>query len=438
MSRKRLLSTVLALFLLLSVSVPVSAAGLSNFKKHEQYTNFLDVAPDAWYAESVKTVCEYGIMNGRSPAEFAPNGNVSFAEALAIICRLHYIYNGGDGLFQATDPWYLVYLYYANEFDILSFDTFPPEDFMRGYISREVFTHMLALALPDDATYDINHIGFGLLPGISVSRPYAKDIYRFFNAGILTGSDSSGTFLEEDSISRAEVSSILARIVDTNLRKTGAVTPQGIAAWAQTSLIDKSGNLSAPAGSVFDVDVYVDSSTKNNCITWSSALLKPNSAYISKIFHDENKPANCWTATVVAAKADTSIIYFTDAAGNSIEWDIDILERRNGASQETLPSADTSTYKKTSDQIETEKFWAELERRIAESEKGNSTSPVPPDPQIENSIRCNYIINTNTGKFHYPWCSSVGKMNESNKWYYTGTHDEVVNMGYDPCQRCCP
>lgn len=59
-------------------------------------------------------------------------------------------------------------------------------------------------------------------------------------------------------------------------------------------------------------------------------------------------------------------------------------------------------------------------------------TPAPTVPTYD------YIINTRTGKFHYSWCSSVEQMKESNKWYYTGTHDEVVNMGYVPCQRCCP
>ena len=49
-----------------------------------------------------------------------------------------------------------------------------------------------------------------------------------------------------------------------------------------------------------------------------------------------------------------------------------------------------------------------------------------------------YIINTNTGKFHYPWCSSVNKMKEKNKWYYTGSRDDIIDMGYQPCKRCNP
>ena len=59
------------------------------------------------------------------------------------------------------------------------------------------------------------------------------------------------------------------------------------------------------------------------------------------------------------------------------------------------------------------------------------------DPE-ETEARITYIANTNTGKFHYPSCSSVGQMKESNKWYFTGTRDELIEMGYKPCGRCNP
>ncbi len=49
-----------------------------------------------------------------------------------------------------------------------------------------------------------------------------------------------------------------------------------------------------------------------------------------------------------------------------------------------------------------------------------------------------YVLNTNTHKFHYPDCSSVDQMKESNKLFYTGTREEVIAMGYDPCKRCKP
>nr|WP_303182465.1 DNA/RNA non-specific endonuclease [Lachnoclostridium phocaeense] len=49
-----------------------------------------------------------------------------------------------------------------------------------------------------------------------------------------------------------------------------------------------------------------------------------------------------------------------------------------------------------------------------------------------------YILNTNTMKFHRPDCSSVSQMSESNKGEFTGTRDELIAQGYEPCKNCNP
>ena len=49
-----------------------------------------------------------------------------------------------------------------------------------------------------------------------------------------------------------------------------------------------------------------------------------------------------------------------------------------------------------------------------------------------------YILNTNTKKFHYPSCSSVKQMHASNKKEYTGSRDDLIAQGYDPCKKCNP
>lgn len=73
-------------------------------------------------------------------------------------------------------------------------------------------------------------------------------------------------------------------------------------------------------------------------------------------------------------------------------------------------------------------------------EPTNTPAPTaePDDERTVIPTGTDYILNTNTKKFHYTWCSSVDQMKEKNKSYYTGTRDEVIGMGYDPCGRCKP
>lgn len=49
-----------------------------------------------------------------------------------------------------------------------------------------------------------------------------------------------------------------------------------------------------------------------------------------------------------------------------------------------------------------------------------------------------YVLNKNSRKFHFPSCSSVGDIKDSNRWDVEMTRDEVVSMGYEPCKRCNP
>ena len=49
-----------------------------------------------------------------------------------------------------------------------------------------------------------------------------------------------------------------------------------------------------------------------------------------------------------------------------------------------------------------------------------------------------YILNTSSHKFHYPDCSGVANMSEANKETFTGSREELIAQGYEPCGQCNP
>ena len=49
-----------------------------------------------------------------------------------------------------------------------------------------------------------------------------------------------------------------------------------------------------------------------------------------------------------------------------------------------------------------------------------------------------YMLNTNTGKFHKMNCSYIEKMKEEHKQIVESTHDEMIENGYEPCKKCNP
>lgn len=56
----------------------------------------------------------------------------------------------------------------------------------------------------------------------------------------------------------------------------------------------------------------------------------------------------------------------------------------------------------------------------------------------ETNSSAEYIINTNTKKFHFPTCPSVSKMNDSNKIEVSGDRQDLIDEGYEPCGNCRP
>ena len=95
--------------------------------------------------------------------------------------------------------------------------------------------------------------------------------------------------------------------------------------------------------------------------------------------------------------------------------------------------------------------WAESSGTYQSTEASVAEETPSPQPETDTAVQITpelsapqetqqttYVLNTNTMKFHYPTCSSVDDMKEKNKQIYTGSRDEVINMGYVPCKRCNP
>ena len=65
------------------------------------------------------------------------------------------------------------------------------------------------------------------------------------------------------------------------------------------------------------------------------------------------------------------------------------------------------------------------------------TKGVPTNDEPENNER-DYIVNTKTGKFHYPDCRGVKQMKEANKKYVTCDRQDLISQGYESCGICHP
>lgn len=178
--------------------------------KNEYSQNvFTDIKDSDWYAGNVKKCYELGLMSGKKAGYFDAGGNVTLAEALAMASRAHEIYNGGDGVIDNTGTqWYDSFVIYAENNGIIKQGEFNNFNLPA---TREQLAYIFANILPESEYTKLNNVDY--IPDIDVVGPYDQNIYFLYNAGILTGNDEYGTFNRESNITRAEVATILIRIV---------------------------------------------------------------------------------------------------------------------------------------------------------------------------------------------------------------------------------
>ncbi len=83
-------------------------------------------------------------------------------------------------------------------------------------------------------------------------------------------------------------------------------------------------------------------------------------------------------------------------------------------------------------------YRTDIDHDILCTSDGNKVACEPYAMPETTNTKQDYILNTNSFKFHLPTCQSVEEIADHNKQYYNGTRQELINQGYEPCGICNP
>lgn len=81
--------------------------------------------------------------------------------------------------------------------------------------------------------------------------------------------------------------------------------------------------------------------------------------------------------------------------------------------------------------------WANSNTHVADTHSSSSSHTPKSTQSTDSSSSASYVGNANSGKFHESYCSSVSKMSEGNKVFFS-SRDDAINQGYVPCKICNP
>lgn len=192
---------------------------------------FWDVFPSDWFSDEVEVAYNLGLVKGESATFFNPNGNIRISEAITLAARLHSMHYANGMVFVQGTPWYQVYIDYAVANGIIYSGQF--YDYSQ-YATRAEFATIFSAALPDEALPEINTIAS--IPDVYGYESYADEVFKLYRAGILTGSDSKGTFAPYSTIRRCEVATIVSRMALPEMREEFSLTTASNSAYQAGSL----------------------------------------------------------------------------------------------------------------------------------------------------------------------------------------------------------
>lgn len=224
---KRIISLILALVLML---------GIGSFAYAAEHP-FTDVKAGIWYEKDVASAWKSGLIAGKTTTTFGPEETITLAQAVTFAARIsQYTETGKVSLTNGKDVWYSTYVDYCVSKGIISAGEFDGR--WNDEATRAEMVCIFYPSIDKNSYVEINTVDDNAIPDVKISDHYAKEVYAFYRAGILTG--STGNYFKPDtSILRSEVAAIISRMLYPEMRKNVTLTLAKMPAWTDEPTMDK-------------------------------------------------------------------------------------------------------------------------------------------------------------------------------------------------------
>ncbi len=178
---------------------------------------FTDVKKGAWYESAVETVYTEGIMEGKAEGKFEPNSPMTRAELVTVLCRLSG--DDADGKGEALsfadtkkNAWYADFVAWAAESGIVAGyedNTFKPNaPVLRCELAKMFVTFLEYMEITEKGTALVDSFA----DADSFPKWAAEYIESLRETGLM-GGDDSGNFKPKSNASRAEIATVITRLL---------------------------------------------------------------------------------------------------------------------------------------------------------------------------------------------------------------------------------
>ncbi|MDO4567490.1 MAG: S-layer homology domain-containing protein [Clostridia bacterium] len=153
---------------------------------------------------------------------FMPENVLDCAHAIALVARMHQLYNEGVITLadMADDPGCAEHIAYALNAGIVGEDWF--EDYAAD-CTRLDFARMVYSAFPTHEFVDVNSVADNAIPDVTMDMEHGAIVYGMYRAGVLTGMTDE-RFEPDAAVTRLDAAYIAVRLLDRDARLRMSIT----------------------------------------------------------------------------------------------------------------------------------------------------------------------------------------------------------------------
>lgn len=224
---KKALSLFLALILSFSLTTPafaVKAGGL-------EFDSFVDVSRSHWAYDAIMALEELELVTGYFGCDadgpyayFSPNTAMNRNHFVVIMAR--YLYGKELAAMSAGTNWY------SNEYNLLlKHGILQKSDFENGKLNvpmtRQEMAYVLTKVADVQNKAPASLVASSKIPDYNSINSYYRDgVVKAYSMGLITGTDSKGTFNPNGTLTRAQASTVIYRLI--NFKNGQGVVDPGV------------------------------------------------------------------------------------------------------------------------------------------------------------------------------------------------------------------
>ena len=238
--KKRIFSLLLALSILQlpALAAETEDSGHSYVRAKAYAGQFSDLPEDHVFYSNVTALYEYGLSVGRGNGTYGAAETMTVGQAVIFAGRIRSLYRTGDpeagaAAYQAAAVGLqdarrvsAPYLWYLQAEGVVDHAL---DEQLTQPATRAQAAHLWANLLPETVLPPINdslitqaYASRRRITDVTEYTPYYQDILRLYRCGVSVGSDETGSFLPDASLTRGAAAAMLTRILDPALRLTPA------------------------------------------------------------------------------------------------------------------------------------------------------------------------------------------------------------------------